>query len=91
METDPSEPSYPSVIRLTSDSSSSSAASRHVPPSVRGRGLFIPALCPMNVGVLEEEGVAMLLSVVSGMVSSRPMSDAVIAWGVEHEDSPFCL
>ena len=37
VETDPSEPSYPSVIRLTSDSSSSSAAPCHTPPPVRGR------------------------------------------------------
>ena len=37
VETNPFEPSYPSVIHLTSDSSSSSAASRHVPLPVRGR------------------------------------------------------
>ena len=40
METDPSEPSYPSVIHLTSDLSSSSAASRHVPPLVHVRGFI---------------------------------------------------
>ena len=42
-------------------------------------GSFIPALCLVDVGVLEEEDVAMLLPVVSRMVSARPMSDAVIA------------
>ena len=54
-------------------------------------GSFVPALCPVDVGVLEEEDVVMTLPVVSGMVSSYPMSDAVIACGAEHEDSPFCL
>ena len=46
METDPSEPSYPSVIRLTSDSSSSSTASHHVPPPVRGFGFIRTRVVP---------------------------------------------
>ena len=41
--------------------------------------------------MLEEKDVVMLLMMVSGMVSSHSMSDAVIACGPEHEDSPFCL
>ena len=40
VEFDPSEPSYPLVICLASDSSSSSAAPHHAPPSVRGRGFI---------------------------------------------------
>ena len=39
--------------------------------------------------MLEEEDMVMLLPMVSGMVSSRPMSEAVIACGAEHENSPF--
>ena len=50
VETDLSEPSYPSMIRLTSDSSSSSAASRHVPPSVRGRGFIHTHVVPRGRG-----------------------------------------
>ena len=45
----------------------------------------------MDVGVPVEEDVEMLLPVVSGMVSSHSMSNAMIACGAEHEDSPFCL
>ena len=52
---------------------------------------FVLAPCPVDMGVLEEEDVVMLLPVVSRMVSSRPMSDAVIACEAEHEDSPFYL
>ena len=91
MESDPSEPSRPSVIHLTSDSSSSSVASRHVPPPVVAMGSFVPVPCPVDVGVLEEEDEVMTLPVVLGMVSSHPMSNAVIACRAEHEDSPFCL
>ena len=91
VESDPSESSYPSVIRLTSDSSSSSAVPRHASPPVRGRGLFVPALCPIDMGVLEEKDVAMLLPMVLGIVSSHPTGDVVITYGAEHEDSPFCL
>ena len=50
METDPSEPSYPSVIHLTSDSSSSSAASRHVPPPICGRGFICTCVVPRGCG-----------------------------------------
>ena len=48
VETDLSEPSYSSVIRLTSDSSSSSAAPSHTPPPVHGRGLI--RICAMPRG-----------------------------------------
>ena len=34
-------------------------------------GSFVPALCPMDVGMLKEEDMAMTLSVVSGMDTSR--------------------
>ena len=43
------------------------------------------------MGVLEEKDITMLLSVVSGMVSSRPMVDLDSTCGAEHEDSPFWL
>ena len=49
VETDPSKPSYPSVIRLTSDSSSS-AASHHVPPPVRGFGFIRTCVMPRGRG-----------------------------------------
>ena len=52
-------------------------------------GSFVPLLCPVDVGVLEEEDMVMLLPVVLGMVSSRPMGDVVIACGAKHKDSPF--
>ena len=54
-------------------------------------GSFVPTLCLVDVGVLEEEVVVMTLPVVSGTVSSYPISDAVIACRAEHEDSPFYL
>ena len=50
METDPSEPSYPSVIHLTSDSSSSSAAPHHAPPPVHGRGFIRTRAVPRGCG-----------------------------------------
>ena len=50
METDPSEPSYPSMIRLTSDSSSSSAAPSHTPPPVRDRGFIRTRAMPRGRG-----------------------------------------
>ena len=46
VETDPSKPSYPSVIRLTSYSSSSSAAPHHAPPPVHGRGFIHTRVVP---------------------------------------------
>ena len=56
VEFDPSEPSYPSVIRLTSDSSSSSAAPRHVASPVRGRGFICPRAVPHGCGHGRGEG-----------------------------------
>ena len=91
MESDPSEPSYPLVICLTSDLSSSSTTARHLPLSVHGCGFIAPALYPMDVGVTEEEDVVMMLSVVSGIVTSHLMVDDDSASGAEHEDSPFLL
>ena len=41
--------------------------------------------------MLEKEDVAMLLRMVSGIVSSHSMGDVMIACGAEHEDNPFCL
>ena len=78
VESDPFEPSCPSVVRLTSDSSSSSAASCQCHPWFVVVGSFVPTLYPMDVGMLEEEDVAMLLLMVSIMVSSRPMGGVVI-------------
>ena len=46
MESDPSEPSYPSMIRLTSDLSSSFVAPGHAPPPVRGRRLTYTRAIP---------------------------------------------
>ena len=46
VETDPSKPSYPSMIRLTSDSSSSSAAPRHTPPPVCSLGFIRTRVVP---------------------------------------------
>ena len=91
VETDPSEPSYRYVMRLTSDSSSSSVARHHTPPLIRVAGSFIRTLCLMDVALLEEDDVVMLLPMDSGTVTSRLMSDVLIACGAEHEDSPFCL
>ena len=54
-------------------------------------GSFVPVLCLVGLAGLKEEDVVMLLPVVSGMVSSRLMSDVVIACEVEHKDSPFWL
>ena len=54
-------------------------------------GSFVPVPCPMDVGVLKEGDVVMSLLEVLGMVSSCQMSDAVIACGAEHEDSPFLV
>ena len=50
VETDSSELSYLSVIRLTSDSSSSSATPRHTPPLVRGRGFIRTRAVPRERG-----------------------------------------
>ena len=50
METDLYEPSYPSVIHLTSDSSSSSVASHHVLPSVCGCGFIRTHAVPRGCG-----------------------------------------
>ena len=49
-ESNLSKPSYPSVIRLTSDSSSSSAAPRHIPPPVRARGFIHTRAVPSGCG-----------------------------------------
>ena len=50
VESDLSEPSHPSVIRLTSDSSSSSAAPHHAPTLVYGRGFFLTHAMPRGRG-----------------------------------------
>ena len=52
---------------------------------------FVPVLCFVGMAMLEEKDVVKLLLVDSGTVSSRLMSDVVIACGAEHGDSPFCL
>ena len=44
------EPSYPLMIRLTSDSSSSSAAPGHAPPPIRGRGFIRTLVVPRGHG-----------------------------------------
>ena len=54
-------------------------------------GSFVPALCPVDVGMPEEEDVVMMLPVVLGMVTSRLMVDLDSACGAEYEDSPFWL
>ena len=50
VKSDPSEPSYPSVIRLTSDLSSSSIALGHAPPPVPGRGFIRTRAIPCGHG-----------------------------------------
>ena len=50
VETDQFEPSYPFVIRLTFDSSSSSTASRHTPPLIRSRGFIHTRAVPCGRG-----------------------------------------
>ena len=50
VESDPSEPSYPLVIRLTSDSSSSSAVPCHTPPPIYGRGFICTRTVPHGYG-----------------------------------------
>ena len=50
VESDPSKPSCPSVIRLTFNSSSSSIAPRHAPPSVCGRGFIRTHAVPHRCG-----------------------------------------
>ena len=50
VETDPSKPSHPFVIRLTSDSSSSSVASHHSSPPVRSRGFIRTRAMPCGHG-----------------------------------------
>ena len=54
-------------------------------------GSFIPVLCPVDVGMLEEEDVVMILLVVSEMVTSRSMVDLDSACGAKHKDRPFWL
>ena len=54
-------------------------------------GSFVPALCLVDVAVLKEEVVAITLSVVSRMVTSRLMVDLDSACEAEHKDSPFWL
>ena len=91
VETDQFEPSYPSVICLTSNSSSSSAAPHHTPPPVRGCRFIRASVVPHGMAVLEEEDVVMLLQVDSRAIFSRLMSDVVTTCGAKHEDSPFCF
>ena len=50
VESDPSEFSYPSVIRLTSDSSSSSTVSHHMPPLVSGHRFIHTRAVPHRRG-----------------------------------------
>ena len=50
VETDLSESSYPFVIRLTSNSSTSSAVPRHTPPPVRGRKFIRTRAVPRGHG-----------------------------------------
>ena len=50
VETDPAEPYHPSVIRLTSNSFSSSVASCHTPPPVRDRGFIRARVEPCRRG-----------------------------------------
>ena len=50
VETDLSEPSFPSMIRLSSDSSSSSAAPRYTPPPVCGREFIRTRAIPRGRG-----------------------------------------
>ena len=50
VETDPSEPSFLSVIRLSSDSASSSAAPHRTLPPVRGRGFIRTRAVPRGRG-----------------------------------------
>ena len=52
-------------------------------------GSFVPVLCLLRMAVLKDEDVVMLLPVGSGTVTSRLMSDVVIACRAEHEDSLF--
>ena len=54
-------------------------------------GTFVLALCPVDMGVLEEEDVVTMLLVVSAMVTSRLTVDLDSACRAEHEDSPFWL
>ena len=92
IETDSSEPSFSSVIRLSSDSASSSSAAfiTHCPQFVV-MGSFAPVLCLVGVADLEEEDVVMLLPVVLGTVTSHLMNDVEFACRAEHEDSSFWL
>ena len=56
VETNLSEPSYSSVIHLTSDSSSSSAALHCAAPSVHGRGFIRTYTVPRGCGRAREGG-----------------------------------
>ena len=90
VESDPSKPSHPSVIGLTSNLSSFSTVPYNAPPPVCGRGFIRTRTMPADVSMLEEEDVVMLLPVGSGMDSFRPMGDVVITCEAK-QDSPFCL
>ena len=50
VETDLSEPSFPSVIHLSSDSASSSIAPHRTPPPIRGRGFIRTRAVPRGRG-----------------------------------------
>ena len=65
MESDPSEPSYPSVIRFTSDSSSFAAGQAPCPGV--DEGSFAPESYAMGMGEPVEEAVEIIHSEVSGM------------------------
>ena len=56
MEFDLSEPSYLSVIHLTSDLFSSSTAPRHEPSLVRGHGFIYTRVVPRGRGRGQEGG-----------------------------------
>ena len=62
---------------------------KHHPWSV-GVGSFAPVLYPTGVGVPEGEDVEMMHPVVLGMDTFCLMVDLDGAFGVDHEDSPFC-
>ena len=91
VKTDPSEPSCPSVIRMTSNSSSSSAASRHVPPPVCGRGFIRTHAVPRGCGRARGGGCGDVTLEGFGNGFLLPDEWRVIAWGAEHEDSPFLV
>ena len=91
VETDLSEPSFLSVICLSSDSASSSAALVTHHPQFMVAGSFALVLCLVGVVELEDEDVVMLLPVVLGTVNSHQMNDVEFTCEAEHKDSPFRL